>query len=116
MKTILLAAAAMLCIGVGVAYAESGDDEGGTIPNTFFTELPGVCHCGDTFQRQLTVPIATNCATGSAICWLGLRGITGNLNAAAGTVDDCQVESVKLHNRGDEAEAKPNSNRMTASV
>jgi hypothetical protein len=42
MKTILLAAAATVCIGVGVAYAEAGDDEGGTIANTFFTELPGV--------------------------------------------------------------------------
>jgi|HubBroStandDraft_6_1064221.scaffolds.fasta_scaffold553509_2 hypothetical protein len=43
MKTaVLLAASAMLCIGVGAAYADSGDDEGGTVANTFFTELPGV--------------------------------------------------------------------------
>ena len=42
MKTILLAAAAMLCIGVGVAYADGGDDEGGAVANTFFSELPGV--------------------------------------------------------------------------
>jgi hypothetical protein len=42
MKTILLAASAMLCIGVGVAYADGGDDEGGAVANTFFTELPGV--------------------------------------------------------------------------
>jgi hypothetical protein len=42
MKMILLAASAMLCIGVGVAYADSGDDEGGAVANTFFTELPGV--------------------------------------------------------------------------
>ena len=43
MKTaVLLAASAMLCIGVGVAYADGGDDEGGTVANTFFTELPGV--------------------------------------------------------------------------
>ena len=41
MKTLLLAAAAMLCL-TGAAYAESGDDEGGTIANTLFTELPGV--------------------------------------------------------------------------
>ena len=37
MKTILLAAAAMLCIGVGVAYADGGDDEGGAVANTFFS-------------------------------------------------------------------------------
>jgi hypothetical protein len=43
MKTaVLLAASAMLCIGVGVAYADGGDDEGSTVANTFFTELPGV--------------------------------------------------------------------------
>ena len=42
MKTILLAASATLCIGVGVAYADGGDDEGGAVANTFFTELPGV--------------------------------------------------------------------------
>jgi hypothetical protein len=38
MKTMFLAAAAVLCLGVGSAYA--GD--GGPVPNTFFTELPGV--------------------------------------------------------------------------
>lgn len=42
MKTLLLAAAAMLCLSIGTAYADSGDDEGGTIANTLFTELPGV--------------------------------------------------------------------------
>ena len=42
MKTILLAASAMLCLGVGVAYADGGDDEGGAIANAYFTELPGV--------------------------------------------------------------------------
>ena len=41
MRTLLFAAAAMLSIGMGAAYADSGDDEGGTIANTFFTELPG---------------------------------------------------------------------------
>jgi hypothetical protein len=39
MKTMLLAAAAALSLGVGSAYADS---EGGTIPNSWFTELPGV--------------------------------------------------------------------------
>ena len=35
MKTILLAASAMLCLGVGVAYADGGDDEGGAVANTY---------------------------------------------------------------------------------
>jgi hypothetical protein len=39
MKTMLIAAAAMLSIGIGSAFAAS---EGGTHANTFFTELPGV--------------------------------------------------------------------------
>jgi hypothetical protein len=39
MKTMLLAAA-VLCLGMGAAYADGGDDEGGPIANTFFTELP----------------------------------------------------------------------------
>ena len=39
MKTMLLAAAAALSLGVGSAYADSGD---GPAANTFFTELPGV--------------------------------------------------------------------------
>ena len=39
MKTMLLAAAAALSLGVGSAYADGGD---GTIANTQFTELPGV--------------------------------------------------------------------------
>ena len=39
MKTMLLAASAALSLGIGSAYADSS---GGTIPNTFFTQLPGV--------------------------------------------------------------------------
>jgi hypothetical protein len=35
----LLAATAVLGLGIGSAFADS---EGGTIPDTFFTELPGV--------------------------------------------------------------------------
>jgi hypothetical protein len=38
MKTMLLAAAAALSLGVGSAYAS----EGGPVASTFFTELPGV--------------------------------------------------------------------------
>jgi hypothetical protein len=39
MKTMLLAAAAALSLGVSAAYADGGQ---GTLPNTYFTELPGV--------------------------------------------------------------------------
>jgi hypothetical protein len=39
MKTMLLAAAAALSLGVGSAYADGGDTPAA---NTFFTELPGV--------------------------------------------------------------------------
>jgi hypothetical protein len=39
MKTMLLAAAAAFTLGIGSAYADSS---GGTIANTFFTQLPGV--------------------------------------------------------------------------
>jgi hypothetical protein len=42
MKTMLLAAAAVLCLGMSAAYADGGDDEGGAIANTYFSELPGV--------------------------------------------------------------------------
>ncbi len=39
MKTLMLATAAVLGIGIGAAYADGED--GGTIPNTWFSELPG---------------------------------------------------------------------------
>jgi hypothetical protein len=39
MKTMLLAAAAALSLGIGSAYADS---VGGTLPITFFNQLPGV--------------------------------------------------------------------------
>jgi hypothetical protein len=39
MKTMLLAAAAALSLGIGSAYADS---EGGQFPITQFTEIPGV--------------------------------------------------------------------------
>lgn len=59
MKTMLLAAAAVLSLGVGAAYAE-GDggagEDGGTVPNTFFTELPGV----DAQQGRLPNNVAVN--------------------------------------------------------
>ena len=54
MKTMLLAAAAALSLGIGSAYADS-NSSGGTIPNTFFTQLPGV---SPTLPAQ-HVPAAT---------------------------------------------------------
>ena len=43
MKTIFLAAAAAICLGVGAAHADNGAEDSGVIgPNSFFTELPGV--------------------------------------------------------------------------
>jgi hypothetical protein len=39
MKTMIIAAAAALSLGVGSAYADS---EGGQVASTQFTELPGV--------------------------------------------------------------------------
>lgn len=41
MKTLMLAAAAVLSFGLGTAHADGGED-GGIIANTFFTTLPGV--------------------------------------------------------------------------
>jgi hypothetical protein len=41
MKTIILATAAVLGIGIGAAYAGDGED-GAMIPDTAFNELPGV--------------------------------------------------------------------------
>jgi hypothetical protein len=41
-KTIFLAAAATLCLGIGAARADGGEDAGGALaPNSLFTELPG---------------------------------------------------------------------------
>ena len=58
MKTMLLAAAAALSLGIGSAYADS---VGGTIPNTFFTQLPGV---SPTLPAQ-HVPAAARAQGGS---------------------------------------------------
>lgn len=39
MKTMMLASAAVLALGVGSAFAGEGE---GPLPNTLFTEIPGV--------------------------------------------------------------------------
>lgn len=59
MKTMILATAAVLGLGVGSAYAGEGD---GTVANTWFTELPGV-----VAQAPLQTPsaVARNQATGA---------------------------------------------------
>ena len=42
MKTILFASAAVVCLGMGAAWADQGEDSGLVGPNTYFTELHGV--------------------------------------------------------------------------
>jgi hypothetical protein len=43
MKTMVLASAAVLCLGIGAAWADQGGEDSGLLgPNTYFTELPGV--------------------------------------------------------------------------
>ena len=45
MKTIVFASAAVICLGMGAAWADQGgggEDSGLVDPNTYFTELPGV--------------------------------------------------------------------------
>jgi hypothetical protein len=44
MKTMVFASAAVICLGVGAAWADQGggEDSGLVNPNTYFTELPGV--------------------------------------------------------------------------
>jgi hypothetical protein len=60
MKTMMLAAAAVLSFGVGSAFAGEGD---GTVANTFFTELPGVV--AQAPSQQVPSAVARN-QTGGA--------------------------------------------------
>ena len=61
MKTMMLAAAAVLSLGVGSAFANEGD--GGQVANTFFTELPGVI--AQAPSQQVPSAVARN-QTGGA--------------------------------------------------
>jgi hypothetical protein len=61
MKTMMLAAAAVLSLGVGSAFANEGD--GGTVANTFFTQLPGVV--AQAPSQQVPSAVARN-QTGGA--------------------------------------------------
>ncbi|HTI83612.1 MAG TPA: hypothetical protein VL614_24420 [Acetobacteraceae bacterium] len=80
MKTMLLAAAAVLSLGVGAAYADSeggSGEDGGTIPNTYFTELPGV----DAQQGEQPNNVAVNAPTApthSAAAVVAPRSVSGN--------------------------------------
>ena len=73
MKTIILASAAVLGLGVTTAFAES---EGGPAGNTYFTELPGVLAqapvqqvTGAVAQGQMGAPLATFATTHSSQTW-----------------------------------------------
>ncbi len=55
MKTMMLAAAAVLSLGVGSAFAGEGD---GTVANTFFTSLPGVV--AQAPSQQVPTAVARN--------------------------------------------------------
>jgi hypothetical protein len=59
MKMLILATATVLGLGAGVAYAGDSD---GPVPNTFFTELPGVIAQA---PAQDNTAIAHNQATGA---------------------------------------------------
>ncbi len=80
MKTMLLVAAAVLSLGAGAAYAQSeggAGEDGGTIPNTFFTELPGV----DAQQGEQPNNVAVNAPaapTNSAAAVLAPSSVPGN--------------------------------------
>jgi hypothetical protein len=60
MRTMMLVTAALLGLGVGSVYAGEGE---GTVPNTWFTELPGVVARAPVQQVPSTV--ARNQATGA---------------------------------------------------
>jgi hypothetical protein len=60
MKTMILAMAAMLSLGAGAAYADGSDSENdATIPNTFFTELPGVVATAPGARPNNAAPVAS---------------------------------------------------------
>ena len=83
MKTMLLAASAALSLGIGSAYADA-NSSGGTIPNTFFTQLPGV----NPTPPVQHVPAATTAQGGPhayVTQWAMARGCSRRMRAAAAT-------------------------------
>jgi hypothetical protein len=87
MKTMILAAAAILSIGMGSGSAFAAS-EGGTHANTFFTELPGVmAHAPvQTMPNSAVAANQNGAATGAYVTrsasgtWL----FPGNASAASG--------------------------------
>jgi hypothetical protein len=62
MKTMILATAAVLALGAGSAFADS---EGGTVANTWFTNLPGVVAQAPVQQVPAPSAVARNQAGGA---------------------------------------------------
>jgi hypothetical protein len=71
MKTAILAAAAMLSLGVGSSYADNGEDAG-NVANTLFTSLPGVI---------TTAPLQRPNGVVAANPQSGPRGVAASSNA-----------------------------------
>jgi hypothetical protein len=71
MKSMFLAAAAVLSLGIGSAYAGDGD---GPVADTYFTELPGVV--AQPAVQQAPRAVATN-ANGASANLFATRHSTG---------------------------------------
>jgi hypothetical protein len=63
MRTTIFAAAAVLALGAGSAFAGEGE---GTVPNTLFTELPGVVAQAPV-QQAVPSAVARNQNSGAPI-------------------------------------------------
>ncbi len=59
MRTMMIAAAAVLSLSAGVAYADGGDS---AAANTYFTQLPGV-----VAQAQVQSPAVATAQNGQAV-------------------------------------------------
>jgi hypothetical protein len=70
MKTMMLAAAAVLTLGMSAAFAEGGD---GPIANTQFTELPGVVAQAQTDNSSAYAQTRTG--NGTALFVTGSRPV-----------------------------------------
>lgn len=76
MKIMLLAAAGVLCIGVGAAYARGGDGGLGATANTYFSEPPGVVATAP-WAPPYNVAVNGNTATNTAAA-VAQPNTTGN--------------------------------------
>jgi hypothetical protein len=75
MKSMFLAAAVVLGIGIGTAYAGDGDEP---LVNTYFTELPGI-----VAQRQVGIGTASD---GISYVTRSLPNPTGQISYGPRTV------------------------------